>query len=79
MIRRLNKRTLTRGRSTLAKAPRVLTYQACTSWEAKGRGGAINGSCDNCGQFGHGWRYCPRLYEAGKAALAQRKGQETVA
>ena len=39
---------------------------------------AINGNCDNCRQFGCAWRYCPHLDEAGKAALAQRKGQPDV-
>ena len=44
--------------------------------KGKGKGGwPINGNCDHCGQFGHAWRHCPRLDEAGKAAMAQRKGQ----
>ena len=44
--------------------------------KGEGKGGwPINGNCDHCGQFGHAWRHCPRLDEAGKAAMAQRKGQ----
>ena len=44
--------------------------------KGKGKGGwPINGNCDHCGHFGHAWRHCPRLDEAGKAAMAQRKGQ----
>ena len=43
--------------------------------KVKGKGGwPINGNCDHCGQFGHAWRHCPRLDEAGKAAMAQREG-----
>ena len=41
----------------------------------KGQRKGGNGNCDHCGQFGHAWRHCPRLDEAGKAAMAQRKGQ----
>ena len=42
----------------------------------KGKGGwPINGNCDNCGQFGHAWRHCPKMDEAAKAAFAQKKGQ----
>ena len=44
--------------------------------KGKGKGGwPINGNCDHSGQFGHAGRHCPRLDEAGKAAVAQRKGQ----
>ena len=44
--------------------------------KGKGNGGwPINGNCDHCVQCGHAWRHCPRLDEAGKAAMAQRKGQ----
>ena len=44
--------------------------------KGKGKGGwPINGNCDHCGQFGHAWRHCPRLDEAGKAAMAQRQDQ----
>ena len=57
-------------------------YSTCTDYNqlyavgGKGKGGwPINGNCDHCGQFGHAWRHCPRLDEAGKAAMAQRKGQ----
>ena len=42
----------------------------------KGKGGwPINGNCDNCGQFGHAWRHCPKMDEAAKAVFAQKKGQ----
>ena len=77
MIWRQDRKNLTRGKSTLAKAPRSLTHQACTPLgKGKGKGGwPINGNCDHCGQFGHAWRHCPRLDEAGKAAMAQRKCQ----
>ena len=41
----------------------------------KGKGSwSIQGYCDNCNQWGHPWRACPKLDEQGKAALAQKKG-----
>ena len=62
MIRRQDRKNLTRGKSTLAKAPRSLTHQACTPLDTKVK-------------EKDAWRHCPRLDEAGKAAMAQRKGQ----
>ena len=61
MNRRQDRKKLTRSKGALSKAPISLTHQACTSRKS--------------GQFGHAWRHCPRLDEAGKAAMAQREGQ----
>ena len=40
-----------------------------------GKGGRyFNGTCDNCHQHGHAWRYCPKMSEQDKIALAAKKG-----
>ena len=40
-----------------------------------GKGGRyFNGTCDNCHQHGHAWRYCPKMSEQDKIAFAAKKG-----
>ena len=42
----------------------------------KGKGfWGINGNCDNCGQYGHPWRACPKMDEKAKHEFAAKKGQ----
>ena len=60
--------------SMLAKAPRFLTHQACTPLDTKVKE-KEDGPSTATATTGHAWRHCLRLDEAGKAAMAQRKGQ----
>ena len=60
MIRRQDRRYLTRGKGTVAKAPRCMTRQACTPFDTevkKKEGGPSPAAVTNhCGWFGHAWR-----------------------
>ena len=78
MIRRQDRKNLTRGKSALAKAPRSLTHQACTPLDTKvkekedGPSTATATTVASLGMRGgtaHAWM------KLAKPAMAQRKGQ----